>query len=579
MGPAGGAPRGLMVQRKCACGGTCEGCRRNSELPIGPADDHHEREADQTVAQVMGMPGSSAATLQRKRAQCGEEGGENSRKVRRQETGAGPDLAPPIVHEVLRAPGQPLDPVARNFMEPRFGQNFSGVRIHANAKAADSARAVGALAYTYGDNIVFGSRQYAPESHTGRRLLAHELTHVIQQNHGSGVNRAIQRAGTPSSLPQTAAAAPTQTIAPSCAGQQADINAAWSRAVEILDCTISRLDAMVTLMSEEGGPRRFMPRQTMCVVTSFGDVGGLDGGGGFTELKVVIENFRRIQAGFTGGKNLRCDPNTVANNECGWRSAFVVVGNSRDIFLCPNFFSPDVNVVSRAVTLIHEMAHSVLRISHQGIPENTYPETFFNYNSPLGLEFDDARRNAFAYEILANCLCGEPPTPTEAVAGPSARTAAARTEPRGSLSLMGGAGLTPAIQGLAGVAGRLSLRPGALVIFNPYIGVNVLYSPTTTAQPAGFFTGLAEAGLRIQQPTRGAYLDLAGGAFVGFEAPLAAPLAAPLRTTAGLSAGAGAGWRWERVELGVEAIGLLPLTQGDPNRVVVLGRVGIRFGK
>jgi len=526
------------------------------------------------AAQVLGTAGPSAETLQRKCAQCEEEAGENN-KVRRQETGAGPDLAPSIVHEVLRAPGQPLDPVARNFMEPRFGQDFSGVRIHANAEAADSARAVGALAYTYGNNIVFGPRQYAPESHTGRRLLAHELTHVIQQNRGFGVNRAIQRAGSPSSPTQTPAAAPTQTIAPSCTGHQDEINAAWSRAIEMVDGTISHLETMITAMQMEGGPRRLMPRQTKCVETSFGDVGGLDGSGEggstFTFLRAVIQNFRSIQTGFSGGKNLRCDPDAVAKNECDWRAAFVVVRNSKDIFLCATFFDPDNSVDVRAGTLIHEMAHSVLRISHRGIPEKTMPETLFDYRIPLGLEFADAKHNAFAFEILAGCLGGAAPT-SEVIGSP---TAAAGNERRASISFTGGGTVTPAIQGLAGVAGRLSLRPGALVIFNPYIGVNILYSPTTSAQPAGFFTGLAEAGLRIQQPTRGAYLDLAGGGFVGFEAPLAAPL----KTTAGLSAGAGAGWRWDRVELGVETRGLFPLTQGDPNRVVVLGRLGIRFGK
>jgi len=88
---------------------------------------------------------------------------------------------PPIVHEVLRAPGQPLDRAAREFMEPRFGLDFSRVRVHADAKAAESASAVNALAYTVGSNVVFGMNQYSPTRGTGRQLLAHELTHVVQQ--------------------------------------------------------------------------------------------------------------------------------------------------------------------------------------------------------------------------------------------------------------------------------------------------------------------------------------------------------------------------------------------------------------
>jgi hypothetical protein len=88
---------------------------------------------------------------------------------------------PPIVHEVLRSPGQPLDPVTRAFMEPRFGHDFSQVRVHADSKAAESAQAVNALAYTVGRDVVFGAGQYAVGTSEGQRLLAHELAHVVQQ--------------------------------------------------------------------------------------------------------------------------------------------------------------------------------------------------------------------------------------------------------------------------------------------------------------------------------------------------------------------------------------------------------------
>jgi hypothetical protein len=88
---------------------------------------------------------------------------------------------PPVVHDVLRSPGQPLDAATRAFMEPRFGHDFSEVRVHTDAKAAESARAVNALAYTVGRDVVFGVGQYAPTSGAGRRLMAHELAHVMQQ--------------------------------------------------------------------------------------------------------------------------------------------------------------------------------------------------------------------------------------------------------------------------------------------------------------------------------------------------------------------------------------------------------------
>lgn len=89
---------------------------------------------------------------------------------------------PSIVHEVLRSAGQPLDPATRNFMEPRFGHDFSRVRVHTDGRAAESALAVNALAYTVGHDVVLGDGLYRPETTAGRSTLAHELTHVVQQS-------------------------------------------------------------------------------------------------------------------------------------------------------------------------------------------------------------------------------------------------------------------------------------------------------------------------------------------------------------------------------------------------------------
>jgi hypothetical protein len=88
----------------------------------------------------------------------------------------------PIVEDVLRSPGQPLDAATRAFFEPRFGHDFSRVRVHADDRAAASARAVNAVAYTVGRNIPFDAGRYDPTTRQGQRLLAHELTHVAQQN-------------------------------------------------------------------------------------------------------------------------------------------------------------------------------------------------------------------------------------------------------------------------------------------------------------------------------------------------------------------------------------------------------------
>ena len=94
--------------------------------------------------------------------------------------------APAAVHQVLRSPGRPLDAPTRSFMESRFRHDFSCVRLHTDAAAAESARAVNAQAYTVGRDIVFGAGGYAPGTRAGLRLLAHELTHVAQQGAASG---------------------------------------------------------------------------------------------------------------------------------------------------------------------------------------------------------------------------------------------------------------------------------------------------------------------------------------------------------------------------------------------------------
>lgn len=90
-------------------------------------------------------------------------------------------LLPPTMHDGLRSTGQPLDLATRSFMEPRFGHDFSRVRVHTDACAAASARDINALAYTVGNEIVFGAGQFMSRTSEGSSLLAHELAHTIQQ--------------------------------------------------------------------------------------------------------------------------------------------------------------------------------------------------------------------------------------------------------------------------------------------------------------------------------------------------------------------------------------------------------------
>lgn len=131
---------------------------------------------------------SSSALLHRKCACAGTSNhecdscGSNTLNLKRRTTHQpGHGAVPSIVHDVLRSSGQPLESTTRSFMEQRFGHDFSRVRVHADSHAADSARAVNAHAYTVGSQIVFAQGQYAPANREGRRLIAHELAHVVQQ--------------------------------------------------------------------------------------------------------------------------------------------------------------------------------------------------------------------------------------------------------------------------------------------------------------------------------------------------------------------------------------------------------------
>jgi hypothetical protein len=117
--------------------------------------------------------------------QCPEgtcDHGRDDPKLQRVSTGPTGRTVPPAVHDVLRSPGQRLDGATLDFMESRLGHDFGAVRIHADEPAGRSARAVSAVAYTVGNHVVFERGAYRPGTQDGRRLLAHELTHVIQQD-------------------------------------------------------------------------------------------------------------------------------------------------------------------------------------------------------------------------------------------------------------------------------------------------------------------------------------------------------------------------------------------------------------
>lgn len=191
-------------------------------LAIGPTDDVYEREADAVADQIMRkdddktvQPKISPVVIQPKCAACEEE----EEKLQRKGTNeSGPAVGGDLEQYVsgLNGTGQPLPTEARSFMEPKLGYDFGKVKIHNDAPAHASSRDINALAYTHGEHIVFGEGQYQPHTTPGKKLLAHELTHVVQQGSAgpSSLQQSVQRQDGP---PGTATTPPTTATGPTTA--------------------------------------------------------------------------------------------------------------------------------------------------------------------------------------------------------------------------------------------------------------------------------------------------------------------------------------------------------------------------
>lgn len=135
-----------------------------AKLSVNQPGDQYEVEADSMADQVMTMTDENVQRSSEDGSSFGDVSG--------------------VVDDGLSGGGEPLDADTRKFMEPRFGVNFSDVRIHTDSKASQSSEAMAARAYAVGPNIAFKSGEYSPGSSDGKRLLAHELTHVVQQTGG-----------------------------------------------------------------------------------------------------------------------------------------------------------------------------------------------------------------------------------------------------------------------------------------------------------------------------------------------------------------------------------------------------------
>jgi hypothetical protein len=196
---------------RCACGGGCPRCRASPSQPkamrISPLGDPFEREADEVADRVLagievGPPSVVSPLVVQRSCWCGGSQEPDSEeceecgalRLQRQPDGsARRRVAPQLVDSVLSSPGEGLAAPVRAEMEAGFGRDLFGVRIHTDGRAAQSARAVSATAYTVGHHIVFGAGRYAPDVVAGRRLLAHELAHVFQQDGADRDSGAVLR--------------------------------------------------------------------------------------------------------------------------------------------------------------------------------------------------------------------------------------------------------------------------------------------------------------------------------------------------------------------------------------------------
>lgn len=266
------------------------------------------------------------------------------------------EQVPSIVQEVLKAPGQPLDRATRAFMEPRFGVDFSKVRVHADAKAADSARSVGALAYAVGQDVVLGAGRYAPGTAEGLGLLAHELTHVVQQGGTAGTPQAKPAGGDTGDaseheadrnaeavrhdFPRFPAPTPAPPAAQAWAGCAAEKTGQLGS--DLADA-VSWVSQAISDAQAAGRPARTTGALGRYLSTDPAHVSGTI----LPKLQTILTELKR------GASNFRCQ------TEAQCLQVFKDGANAysgHPITLCPGYF--EIDSLGRPTTLIHEAGHN-----------------------------------------------------------------------------------------------------------------------------------------------------------------------------------------------------------------------------
>ncbi len=528
-----------LLQRKCSCGGTsgpsgeCEECRKNR------------------------------LSLQRRTTDASRGSAVDS-------------SAPPIVDKVLSSPGQPLDSVTRAFMEPRFGHNFSNIRVHTDAMASESARAVDALAYTVGRNIVFQESHFRPQTTDGRVLLAHELTHAVQQSatqfhdandrskitvepagspfenaaekrahevvtrgvsapSGGTANHSLMRQAAPAAFgkPCSGKANDPCQLSRCDANQNSTVTGDLARAIGYVDAAVSALNLSPLASDTTTALDWFFNNHDKATASEV-----------LRRLGCIRISLADTQANNRYGCDLDYGGNVLA---------YVCVGNTpicvdKQTNVCLTKKNFKENPRTRAETAIHECAH---RVGMSLGEPNSVPDIYRFKPRFLNLSTNDALRNSDSFALFAGAISEGIRLTVLPVFGASSGTVFTGGGPRTW-------------------QGRLYLgtefQHPVLRIFNPTIGIGLSFignpDPGVAGRlpPGPTFLSSLVGGVRLADPRPGGaggpYLSLFGGPALAVNIG---------KSGLGAEAGVGLGYRWRYLDVSVGA-GLVHDPTREPGR-------------
>lgn len=364
----------------------------SGKLRIGASSDAAEREADRVADAVMNhramgpewsLSRTTIEPLLRRTCDCGGPGtpggqcdqcnekADAIRRAPRSHSGgeaAGEVEAPAIVHDVLRSPGEPLDAAARARLQPLFGHDFRQVRVHTDARAADSARSINARAYAAGAHIAFGAHQYAPGTAAGLRLLSHELAHVLQHPHTEAAPVVRREAAGEGDRKQSSLQSDFASCPEALQGDLRDNHRAAlthvARAITSLSSGFEKMDP-----NDKASFRHYFDPSNS---------GGLDD----SFVREVRENYQRIGA-YMRSVRFNCDPES--STICGSSKKWCVGGRLMwtcfgDLHVCTDAYASYGDPKFKIDTIIHESTHNALHTTDREYSSSKD----FNRLSPRG---------------------------------------------------------------------------------------------------------------------------------------------------------------------------------------------------